>query len=152
VTLPLHQLIREQSESILAQAVPAVQRAHLSHYPASDPEVVRERLSRLLDLTARAVEDRNLGPILEYSRELGEQRFRQGYPLSEVQTAINVLEEALWEHCVRLLPSNELAHGLGLCSTTLGATKDRLARTYVSLASGTHAASLNLQALFEGIE
>jgi len=146
------QLIQENRQSILAQALESVQRAQLSRYPASSPETVLQRLTQLLDLTAAAVESRDLGPLLTYARQLGEQRFQAGFPLAEVQTAINVLEEALWEHCVRLLPSQELPQALGLCATSLGAAKDCLARTYVSMASGTHVSSLNLQALFEGVE
>ena len=150
--MKLSQLFLDQGDSILAQATHAVTRAALPHYPTSSPDTVRDRLSRLLQLTGEAVNRRNLGPILKYAQQLGEERFQAGYPLHEVQTAINVLEEALWEHCVRLLPASELPEALGLCSTALGETKDVLARTYVSLASGTHVPSLNLQALFEGIE
>ena len=47
---------------------------------------------------------------------------------------------------------NELAESLGLISTVLGAGKDTLARTYVSLASKTKAPSLNLQSLFSGTQ
>ena len=148
--MELHQFIQEQADSILAQAVQSVSRAELAHYSPASPQLVHERLARLLSLTAEAVKDHKLAALLAYAQELGEQRFQAGYPLSEVQTAINVLEEALWEHCVRLLPSAQVAQALGLCSTTLGAAKDCLARTYVSLASGTHVSSLNLMALFAG--
>jgi hypothetical protein len=41
---------------------------------------------------------------------------------------------------------------LGLVSTILGAAKDALARKYVSLATNTHAPSLDMQALFAGTE
>ena len=150
--MPLSDFIQQHSTSILTQAIQSVQRAQLPHYPATSPEMVQERLSRLLELTGQAVHSHDLGHLTEYARKLGEERFQQGFPLSEVQTAINVLEEAIWEHCVRLLPSDQLGNALGLCSTALGATKDCLARTYVSLASGVHVSSLNLQALFEGVE
>jgi hypothetical protein len=41
---------------------------------------------------------------------------------------------------------------LGLVSTILGAAKDAVARRYVSLAAHTHARSLDLRALFTGID
>ena len=150
--MKLHLFIREHSESILDQAFESVTRAELPHYPKSSEEVSRSRLARLLDLTSESLERMNLSEILCYAQELGEHRFHADFDLSEVQTAINVLEEAIWEHCVRLLPPAELPKALGLCATVLGATKDCLARTYVSLASKTHVTTLNLQALFSGIE
>jgi len=46
----------------------------------------------------------------------------------------------------------QFAETLGLVSTILGAAKDALARKYVSLATDTHAPSLDLHALFTGTE
>jgi hypothetical protein len=42
------------------------------------------------------------------------------------------------------------AESLGLLTTVLGAGKDALARSYVSLASRQHVPSLDLRALLEG--
>jgi hypothetical protein len=42
-----------------------------------------------------------------------------------------------------------LAEAAGLLTTVLGAGKDALARTYVSLASEQHVPSLDLGALFQ---
>jgi hypothetical protein len=67
-----------------------------------------------------------------------------------VQTAYNVLEEAIWLRILKDLQPAQYAEALGLVSTVLGAGKDALARTYVSLASKAKAPSLNLQSLFAG--
>jgi hypothetical protein len=69
-----------------------------------------------------------------------------------VQSAFNSLEEVVWARMLAELPPAELAEALGLVSTVLGAGKDALARRYVSLAARTHAPSLDLSALFTGIE
>jgi hypothetical protein len=61
-----------------------------------------------------------------------------------------VLEETLWTWIVRELSPGQLGEALGLVGTVLGAGKDELARTYVALASRSHAPSLNLEALFRG--
>ncbi len=82
--------------------------------------------------------------------EVADDRFHAGYAIREVQIAINVLEESIWNHIVANVPPNELARALGLVSTVLGAAKDALARAYVSLASQTKAPSLDLSALFKG--
>jgi hypothetical protein len=48
------------------------------------------------------------------------------------------------------MPPDAYAEALGLVTTALGAGKDALARAYVSLASETHAPSLDLTPLFDG--
>jgi hypothetical protein len=45
---------------------------------------------------------------------------------------------------------DELADAIGVVATVLGAGKDSLARTYVSLAAERHVPSLDLTALFRG--
>jgi hypothetical protein len=67
-----------------------------------------------------------------------------------VQTAFNVLEEAMWRKIVAVTPPEHLAEAIGLLTTVLGAGKDALARTYVALATNQHVASLDLGALFQG--
>ena len=88
--------------------------------------------------------------MIDYARQLAAERFESGYDLSDVQGAFNALEEAAWSGlCARLQPE-QLALSLGLVSTVLGAAKDAFAREYVSLASRTHAPSLDVRALFTG--
>ena len=58
--------------------------------------------------------------------------------------------EALWKTLVAEVPPAGLGEALGLVGTALGAGKDRLAATYVALASRTHTPSLDLRALFAG--
>ena len=67
-----------------------------------------------------------------------------------MQTAFNVLEEAIWQDVIVALPAEDLVEASGLLGTVLGAGKDTLARTWVSLASQQHVPSLDLTALFQG--
>ncbi len=75
-----------------------------------------------------------------------------GFGISEVQTAFNVVEEAMCRHVVAGVPPDELAEAVGLLGTILGFGKDALARTYVSLASHRRVPSLDLSAMFAGTE
>ena len=150
--MPLDELLKEHTDSILNRALAAGLRAGIAHYPVGSSDLLRARLARFLELTREAIATHNLGLVLAYSRQLAKERFEAGYDLGEVQAAINVLEESIWDHLLRLVPPNELGQALGLCSTVLGQAKDVLARTYVSLASGEHVQSLNLESLFTGIE
>jgi len=150
--MELVKLLQESSSEILVAAEEAVERAHLKNYEHAGKEHTHQRLKALYVLTSRAVKERNLGPMISYAETIGRERFAAGYDLSEVQTAFNVLEEAIWTRIIKGLPPSEYGEALGLVATVLGAGKDALARTYVNLASKSRTGSLNLQSLFSGTE
>lgn len=136
-------------DEIVDDAAAGLERAHLVHYATADADERRARLRRLLDLVVRCVGSRDLIPMIEHSKEVATERFYAGYDISEVQCAFNVLEETLWRRLVSNVPADDLVEAIGLLTTVLGAGKDTLARTYVSLASKRHVPSLDLRALFE---
>lgn len=141
-----------QRAPIIDAAGAAVGRAHTSHYEAAGPDELRRRLETLFDGLQDAAGSRDLGSVLAYADQLARERFSTGYDLSEIQTAINALEEAVWNCVFSELRPDQFAETLGLVSTILGAAKDALAREYVSLATHVHAPSLDLRALFAGTE
>jgi hypothetical protein len=146
----LSDLLGARRRAIVDQAAAALDRAHLAHYEAAGGELRRARLERLYDLVAQAVAERNLTAIQHHGASVAQERFTAGFDLLEVQSAFNVLEEALWRTLVAEVPAAELGEALGLVGTALGAGKDRLAATYVELASRTRTPSLDLRALFAG--
>jgi hypothetical protein len=87
---------------------------------------------------------RTLDPSTEYADKVAEKRFNAGFDIAEVQTAFNVLEEAIWRVVITQLPTEELLNWAGLIATVLGAGKDTLARRWVALATSQHVASLDL--------
>jgi hypothetical protein len=107
-------------------------------------------MAELFDVVVTAMRDRQREPVTRFCEDVAEQRFTAGFGISEVQTAINVVEEAMWRRVVDDVPPAELAEAVGLLSTVLGFGKDALARRYVSLASQRHVQSLDLSALFAG--
>jgi hypothetical protein len=137
---------------IVDAAVAAIGRTHLRHYEGTPASEVRRRLDALFDHLVESMERKDLGPIVRYGETLAGERFTAGFDLSEVQAAMNVLEEATWSTIVSEIPPEGLAEALGLVGTVLGAGKDALARTYVSLATRTHTPSLDLRALFAGTD
>ncbi len=150
--MTLDQFLHDRTNEILKDATAAMVRAHASHYEAAGTEHTQQRLKALIVLTVRAVKDRNLGPMVAHADSIARDRFNAGYDLWEVQTAFNVLEEAIWLRIMKELPPAELPEALGLVSTILGIGKDTLARRYVSLAAKTRVPSLNLQSLFTGVD
>lgn len=148
--MDLNRLLNDRADLILDEAVTAMERAHLHHYEPLGPEQVRARLSVLFDAVRAAVLTRHLAPVEALGEAIAIERHQGGFTLAEVQTAFNVLEEALWRHIVAEIDPAGLAEALGLVSTALGAGKDRLARRYVSLATCTQAPALDVAALFGG--
>lgn len=146
----LLQLLQERETLIIDEATEALSRSQLKHYNSAGASWNRQRLKALYDLARTSIRERNLIPLMDYMDQIARERFAAGFDIHEIQTAVNVLEESIWRQISQLVPPDELAEAFGLVSTVLGAAKDTLARTYVSLASQNKAPSLDLNALFQG--
>jgi hypothetical protein len=150
--MELPELLTERKAEIVDAAAEAVARNHLASYETAGPQVTRERLDTLFDRVVECVGARQLDPIRDFGRQLAEERFRAGYDLLEVQTAINVLEEAVWKVIVRELKPEQYATAFALTSTVLGVAKDVLACQYVRLASHARTPCVDVEALFSGTD
>jgi hypothetical protein len=146
------ELLQNHAGDILSEAYQAMSRAQLKSYQAVGAEQTKQRLQALYDLVVQGVQERNLTPMRLYAKAIAIERFEAGFDLWEVQTAFNVLEEAIWLRILKELWPSQFAEALGLVSTILSAGKDTLARTYIGLASKTNTPSLNVQFLFAGTE
>jgi hypothetical protein len=142
----------QHQREIVEAAEGALGRLGARHYQSAGEAEVRRRLEALFDQLLGSLANHDLTPMVAFSQSVAEERFNAGYDLSEVQAAFNALEESIWTRAVATLEPGELAQTLGLVSTVLGCGKDALARRYVSLATRTHAPSLDLRALFSGSE
>jgi hypothetical protein len=150
--MDLVHLMDERAAGVVDDALAAMRRAHLRHYESLGEDAVRARLQALYEAVRETVRTRHLDPVLEHADAVARSRYESGFDLGEVQTAFNVLEEALWHRVTGELSPAQLAEALGLVATAIGAGKDRLARTYVSLATSTHVPALDVKALFRGTE
>jgi len=148
--MDLKTLLDGRGAEVVRDAMEAVRRTHLAHYDAAGAGETRRRLESLYELVVQCAETRRIRPMLLHAEKVAAERFAAGYGLFEVQTAFNVLEEAIWRRVLEELPPAELAQALGTISTVLGMGKDALARAYVSLASRREAPSLDLRAVFKG--
>jgi len=143
-------LLEQLEPNVIDDAWGAVQRAHTVHYEDAGEQLTRQRLTDLYDLVVTAIRDRDLTPVTAYADSVARERFEAGFGISEVQTAFNSLEEATWRRLLVAHPAADVVEAIGLLSTVLGAGKDELARTYVSLAARRHVPSLDLSAMFRG--
>lgn len=149
-TAGLAVFLEGERQPILAAAGEALGRAGMRHYEQAGEEAIHERLAALFDRLVAALESRDLTPLVAYAEEVADDRYEAGYDLVEVQVAFNALEEAIWARVIAGVGADRLAEAIGLVTTALGAGKDALARRYVSRATATRVASLDLRALFEG--
>ena len=146
--MELIELLDRERTEIVTEALSAMQRADLRHYQASGTEACRARLQALYVVMYTSIAGRTLMPIEKHADDVATERFRAGFGLGEVQTAFNVLEEAIWKRIETEIPHDDLARSLALVSTVLGSGKDRLARSYVALATQSQVPALDVQALF----
>jgi hypothetical protein len=144
------EVLTDEGDAIVDSAALALERSNLRHYAADGPDAARQRLSQLMDLVRQSVAARDLVPMIDHATAIAHERFSAGFDIQELLTAFNVLEEAIWDRVVDAVPPRDLAQAIGLVSTVLGAGRDTVARTYVSLASHQHVPSLDLSALFRG--
>ncbi|MBS4035430.1 MAG: hypothetical protein KGZ85_13245 [Ignavibacterium sp.] len=146
----LHEFLTINKSIIAEEATESLHRAELKSYKSSPIIENKNRIEKLLELTISGVDNRTLFGMTEYSEKVANERFTAGFDLHEVHTAFNVLEETIWKKVVENFPASELGNALGLISTVLGAGKETLALTYVSLASKRKTSTLNLSGLFGG--
>ena len=150
--MDLIKLLESNTDKIITDAYNSVCKDKLKGYSKSGKEQTKTKLTDLFKKVLQCVKKKELIPMLNYTEKIAKERFASGYDLFEVQTAINSLEVAIWSIIFKEVKPEKLAEYLGLISTVLGAGKDNLARTYVSLATKSKAPSLNLQNLFAGSE
>lgn len=146
--MQLEIFLKNRSDEIISESLRNISRAHLHHYEESGILEMQNRLIALFDHTLACVRCRQLTPMTDYVEQVAEERFREGFDLSEVQTAINVLEETMWKVVVNEIPKENLAEALGLITTILGIAKDTLACRYVELATHARVRTLNMKELF----
>ena len=135
---------------IVDEALSSLQSSHQVHYESAGDVFTRQRLEHLYDLVVTAIGERDVAPVTAYAGEVADERFNAGFDVSEVQTAFNALETAMWRRIIAAGGPDDLAESIGLVGTVFGQAKDALARSYVSLAAHRHVTSLDLSALFRG--
>ncbi len=142
--------LESREDQILELAGEQVARSRLAHYEAVGPDATAGRLRALLDTVICSARAHRLQAAVEYAASLAAERQGAGYLLSEVQAAINAVEEASWNAITSDVPPASQAYALGVVSTILGAIKDRLACSYLLGVTGHPHPTLRVESLFEG--
>ncbi len=136
--------------SILASADAEVVARRLPHYEAAGAEEIAKRLAALFDVVVTAANENRLDLALAHADHIAAERQQTGHDLSELQRAINALEEQIWHTAMEEAPVDAQGYALGVVSTILGAIKDWLACAYVSRAAAKPTHTLRIDELFRG--
>jgi hypothetical protein len=94
-----------------------------------DLNLLQLRAIRLVEAFLSSIEA-SPASFVAYIRSIAEERFQEGYFLEEIQTALNLLSERVWETVSREAPARARVAMLGRVTAILGAAKDALARVY----------------------
>jgi len=146
----LSDLFRSWEDDLVNEAVTELRHARLKSYIADGEEITRERVTKFIEKAMECFSLRRAEPMIEHAERISRERHAAGYDLSEVQTAINVIEEALWKRILSSVEPDELAHALGMVNAIFGMSKDVLARTYVSLATNRETPHKELDEILDG--
>jgi len=146
----LSELFRSWEDDLVNEAVTELRHARLQHYIADGEGVTRERVGLFIGRALECFSLRRAEPMIEHAEQIARERHAAGYDLFEVQTAINVIEEALWKRILSSVEPDELAHALGMVNAIFGMSKDVLARTYVSLATNQETPRKELDEILDG--
>ncbi len=141
-------VLEQLRETVLAEAGEALECARLRHYAASSAADNAARLRNLYEVLQTSVHGMNVLPMVRYAEAVAQERHDSGFDLAEVQTAFNVLEEALWRGIASEVPPEDHPLAFRLVSTVLGAGKQALAVQYVAMAWRTGTPALDMNALF----
>ena len=130
------EVLASAQDRLVDEAVSELDQRHARAKPTS-AESSRRHLQHLFGLVVRCVSEGDAEPIIASSHELAADRFKAGFDIGEVQGEFNVLEEVLWREVADTLSGEQRIEALELLSAILGAGRDALARTYVTLAGAS---------------
>lgn len=145
-------LLEKNIDTVVDKSCAQISDVKLKGYTKSGATMTRQKLVNLYKKVIECAKKKELIPMLQYTEKIAKERYASGYDLHEVQTAINSLEENIWQIIFKNIKPAKLAESLGLVSSILGAGKDNLARNYVALATKTKVSTINLQSLLSGSE
>jgi hypothetical protein len=145
-------LLEKNIDLVVEKSCTQICEVKLKGYTKSGATMTKQKLASLYKKIIECAKKKELIPMLQYTEKIAKERFASGYDLHEVQTAINSIEENIWQLIFKNIKADKLAESLGLVSSILGAGKDNLARNYVALATKTKVSTINLQSLLSGSE
>jgi methylmalonyl-CoA decarboxylase len=129
-------VLASAEDRVVDGAVAALEPRQPGYDQASSAAECRRFVRHLFGLVIQCVNEGHAEPVIPSSRQVAADRFGAGLDIAEAGRAFNVLEEVLWHEVAGALAGEQRIEALGLVHAILGAGKDALVRTYVTLAGG----------------
>ena len=148
--MDLIDLLRNNEGDIIDEATRAIARSGIRAYTESDRQQMNEQLKTLFDSVMESLAIKSATPMMNCAEIVAEQRFSSGFSLRQVQTAINVLEECIWEHIQNKMEPKEYAIAFGRVSTALRIGKEAIAAVYLAHVTKREVPSLDRMDEFAG--
>jgi methylmalonyl-CoA decarboxylase len=133
--LETSEILADAKDRVVDEAVAELEQRHSRHKATSTES--RRHLEDLFQLVLQCMREGDGEPIIASSHQLAADRYAAGSDIGEVQGEFNVLEEVLWRELADTLSGEQRVEALELLSAVLGAGRDALARTYVTLAGAS---------------
>ncbi len=131
----LSAVLADARDRVIGEAPAALSERNQAGGLAASPAERHQDMEHLFDLIQRCVHEGHCEPIIGPSQQMAADRFAAGIEIAEIQAMFTVLEDVLWRNLADAVSGDQRLGTLRLVSAILGAGRDALARTYVSLAS-----------------
>jgi methylmalonyl-CoA decarboxylase len=128
-------VLADARDRVVGEALAALNERDQAGCLGSSPAERRQDMEHLFELIQRCVHEGHCEPIIGPSQQMAADRFAAGIEIAEIQAAFTVLENVLWRHLADAVSADQRLETLRLVTVILGAGRDSMARTYVSLAS-----------------
>jgi methylmalonyl-CoA decarboxylase len=129
-------VLAEAEDRVVEEAVAALAEGDQPDQHRHSAEERRRDARQLFRLVLRCVREGSAESIIAPSGRIAAHCFAAGTDLAEVQGEFNALAEALWRRADSSLAGEQRVQTIRLVNDIVGAGKDALARTYVTLTSG----------------
>ena len=128
-------MLADARDRVVGEALATLNERDQAGRVASSPAERHQDMEHLFELIQRCVHEGHCEPIIGPSQQMAADHFAAGIEIAEIQVAFTVLEDVLWRYLADALSGDQRLETLRLVNVILGAGRDALARTYVSLAS-----------------
>lgn len=131
--MTLLELLYNKPEDILHDAVTSLDKAKLPHLGNFRGSELNKKIKILLNAVTVCTEKNSCSELTAFMDQISNESFNSGSEPSEVQTMLNILEEAIWSHICRFVDSDKQNSAMKLISAIFCSAKQALIDEYAML-------------------
>jgi hypothetical protein len=127
----LCQIVSENRDSLQDEIFLRLNAAGALNSHVLDEDLLRERVAKLVGAFLGSLRD-HPDVFVSYVERITAERIEEGVVLHELQLAMVVLEENVWQLVIESVPLPDQVRSLGLVTLIIGTAKDRVAGIYLN--------------------